>query len=82
MPEQAAVKGGVKLSVDVCRRHVLMSRSEEAAQAWASPNSTLCQIGCCQGLHINESSHLRKESKQRRPRMMGTFLHSIYTISY
>lgn len=80
MPEEGAVQGGVRLSVDGWRRHVLISWCAKTAQPWLSSSSTLCQTGCCQGLCVNESRQPGKEYKQARPWMTETVF-SLYTPS-
>lgn len=85
VPEEGAVQGAVRFSVDGWRRHVLISWCAEAAQPWLSFSSTLCQIECCQGLRFNESKQLGKEYKQTRtlslvytPSLLFFVLHHVF----
>ena len=80
MPEEGAVQGGVRLSMNGWRRHVLISWFAEAAWQWSSSSSMLCQSECCQGLSVNETRQPGNEYKQIRAWMTDTYF-NLYTPS-
>lgn len=64
--------------VDGWRRHVLISCCAEATQPSSSSSSTLCQLGCCQGLSVNESRQPGEKYKHIHLWMTDIFFIQIY----